>query len=60
MKLPNGGAEVEAKSRGGGGCSAPNSEVDPEGIIEAMVKREGTPELLTSLRVEAEKAERMT
>ena len=30
-----------------------------EGRAE-MLKREGTPELLTSLRVEGEKAERMT
>ena len=42
LKLPNGGAGVEAKSKGGGGCSEPDSEVDPEGNIEAMVKALGS------------------
>ena len=42
MKLPSGGAGVEAESKGGGGCSAPDSEADPEGTMEAMVKALGS------------------
>ena len=42
MRLPNGGAGVDAKSKGGGGCSAPDTEVDPEGTIEPMVKALGS------------------